>query len=68
MGSGADTRGGAILSSDAQPWGEKAAGKERSEKVERRVLEGPIPGAELGAIATESSQRGSAVQMMPNAS
>src|SRR5277367_6281085 len=55
--SGADTRGGAILSSDAQPWGEKAAGKERSEKVERRVLEGPIPEAELGAIATESSQR-----------
>ncbi len=55
--SGADTRGGAILSSDAQPWGEKAAGKERSEKVERRVLEGPIPETELGAIAMESSQR-----------
>jgi ribonuclease R len=55
--SGADTQGGAILSSDGQPWGEKAAGKERSEKVERRVLEGPIPEAELGAIATESSQR-----------
>ena len=55
--SGADTRGGAILSSDVQPWGEKAAGKERSEKIERRVLEGPIPEAELGAIATESSER-----------
>jgi ribonuclease R len=55
--SGGDTRGGAILSSDAQPWREKAAGKERSEKVERRLLEGPIPEAELGAIATESSQR-----------
>ena len=55
--SGADTRGGAILSDAPQPWGQKPVGKAHAEKVERRVLEGPIPEAELGAIATESSQR-----------
>jgi ribonuclease R len=55
--SGADTLGGAILSDGPQPWGQKPVGKAHGEKVERRVLEGPIPEAELGAIATESSQR-----------
>jgi ribonuclease R len=55
--SGADTRGGAILSDAPQPWGQKPVGKAHGEKVERRVLGGPIPEAELGAIATESSQR-----------
>ncbi len=55
--SGADTRGGAILSSAPQPWGEKHVAKGRGETVERRALEGPISEAELGAIATESSQR-----------
>jgi len=55
--SGADTRGGAILSDTPQPWGQKPVGKAHGEKVERRVLEGPIPEAELGAIAAESSQR-----------
>jgi ribonuclease R len=54
---GADARGGAILSDDPQPWGEKTAAKGRAGKVERRELEGPIPAAELDAIATESSQR-----------
>jgi ribonuclease R len=51
--SGANPEGAAILSDAPQPWGEKAVGKGRSEK---HVLEGPIPEAELGAIATESSQ------------
>ncbi len=55
--SGADTRGAAILSDAPQPWGQKSAGKAHGEKVERRVLEGPIPATELDAIATESSQR-----------
>ena len=55
--SGADARGGAILSTDPQPWkqetvpvtnvGEKRAAGYRSE---------PIPEPELAAIATESSQ------------
>jgi ribonuclease R len=57
IGSGADTRGGAILSDAPQPWGQKPVGKAHGEKVERGVLEGPIPEGELGAIATESSQR-----------
>jgi ribonuclease R len=54
--SGADTRGGAILSDAPQPWGEKTAGRGRSEKSEREALGGPIPEEELGAIAAESSQ------------
>ncbi|MBB5344988.1 ribonuclease R family protein [Tunturibacter empetritectus] len=54
--SGADTEGAAILSDSPQPWGEKRAGKGHAEKSERPVLEGPIPEAELGAIAAESSQ------------
>jgi ribonuclease R len=54
--SGANTEGAAILSDAPQPWQEKAVTKVRSEKLERPSLEGPIPDAELGAIATESSQ------------
>jgi ribonuclease R len=54
--SGANTEGAAILSDAAQPWQERAVAKGRPERLERLVLEGPIPEAELGAIATESSQ------------
>jgi ribonuclease R len=54
--SGANPEGAAILSDGPQPWGEKQVGKPRSERVERTTLEGPIPEAELGAIAAESSQ------------
>jgi ribonuclease R len=52
----ANTEGGAILSDAPQPWQEKPGAKGRSEKHERPMLEGPIPEAELGAIAAESSQ------------
>jgi ribonuclease R len=54
--SGANTEGGAILSDAPQPWQERPVGRGRSERVERPVLEGPIPEAELNAIAAESSQ------------
>jgi ribonuclease R len=54
--SGANTEGAAILSDAPQPWQEKPVGKGRSERHERTTLEGPIPEAELGAIAAESSQ------------
>jgi ribonuclease R len=54
--SGADTEGAAILSDAPQPWQEKPVAKGRSEKQERATVEGPIPEAELGAIAAESSQ------------
>ena len=54
--SGADTNGAAILSSAPQPWQEKPVGKGRTERLERPSLEGPIPEAELDAIAAESSQ------------
>jgi ribonuclease R len=54
--SGADPRGTAILSDAPQPWQEKPIGKGRSEKHERQTFEGPIPEAELAAIALESSQ------------
>ena len=54
--SGADPAGAAILSDGPQPWGEKSVGKRRPEHVERSAVEGPIPEAELGAIAAESSQ------------
>jgi ribonuclease R len=54
--SGANTEGAAILSDAPQPWQEKSVAKVRSEKLERPSLDGPIPEAELGAIATESSQ------------
>jgi ribonuclease R len=53
---GANTEGGAILSDAPQPWQEKAVAKGRSEKQERPIPEGPIPEAELNAIAAESSQ------------
>jgi ribonuclease R len=54
--SGADPTGAAILSDGPQPWGEKPVGKRRPEHVERSPVGGPIPEAELGAIAAESSQ------------
>ena len=58
---GKDTRGGAILSDGPQPWQtavDAAQGRrpERRSSVERDELLGPIPEAELAAIATESSQ------------
>jgi ribonuclease R len=54
--SGADTKGGAILSDSPQPWQEKPSTKGRLEKHDRQTLEGPIPEAELAAISIESSQ------------
>jgi ribonuclease R len=54
--SGANTEGAAILSDAPQPWQERSPAKVRTERRERSTLEGPIPEAELGAIATESSQ------------
>ena len=54
--SGANTEGAAILSDAPQPWQEKPVGKVGQERHERTTLEGPIPEAELSAIATESSQ------------
>jgi ribonuclease R len=54
--SGANTEGAAILSDAPQPWQERSPAKVRTERHERSTLEGPIPEAELGAIATESSQ------------
>ncbi|MEO6806349.1 MAG: VacB/RNase II family 3'-5' exoribonuclease [Edaphobacter sp.] len=53
--SGANTRGAAILSDAPQPWQERPVGK-ALDKHERPILEGPIPEAELNAIAAESSQ------------
>ena len=56
--SGRDPRGGAILSSDSQPWqvaADAAAGK-KVERRERAEVAGPIPEEELAAIAMESSQ------------
>ena len=52
---GADTRGGAILSSDPQPWQAALSGK-KIERAELHKTEGPIPSVELEAIAIESSQ------------
>ena len=56
---GADTHGGAILSSDPQPW-QQATDSVTNTKVAARRPEPyasePIPEAELAAIATESSQ------------
>ncbi|HEX3373579.1 MAG TPA: VacB/RNase II family 3'-5' exoribonuclease [Edaphobacter sp.] len=54
--SGADTAGDAIFSDAPQPWQEKPGAKGRSDRVERPILEGPIPEAELNAIAADSSQ------------
>ena len=58
---GNDPWGGAILSDGPQPWQmavDTAQGKrpERRSSVERDELSGPIPEAELAAIAAESSQ------------
>src|SRR5271155_2565874 len=50
--SGANANGSAILSDAPQPWQEKPAGKGRSDRLKRPTFEGPIPEAELGAIAT----------------
>ena len=56
---GADTRGGAILSSDPQPWRldtkTVANAKVAARRLEAYASE-PIPEAELAAIAVESSQ------------
>src|SRR5271170_5081646 len=54
--SGANLTGAAILSDGPQPWGERPVGKGRSEHVEWAPQLGPIPEAELEAIAAESSQ------------
>ena len=61
---GNDPRGGAILSSDPQPWqmaldekdGRGRGAGRGTERVERTELVGPIPEEELAAIALESSQ------------
>jgi ribonuclease R len=53
--SGRSSEGAAILSDDPQPWG-SGVSRERKGSLERAELEGPIPEAELAAIATESSQ------------
>jgi ribonuclease R len=58
---GANTEGAAILSDAPQPWQEKPVAKGRGVRHERAAFdtttaEGPIPEAELNAIAAESSQ------------
>ena len=61
---GNDPRGGAILSSDPQPWqmaldekdGRGRGAGRGTGRVERTELVGPIPEEELAAIALESSQ------------
>jgi len=56
---GADTRGGAILSSDPQPWGQATAPVTNARLAARRpqpYTSEPIPEPELVAIAAESSQ------------
>lgn len=57
---GASPYGAPILSTDPQPWQEPTASGKRTDgkKTEARVKEddGPIPEAEIAAIATESSQ------------
>jgi len=56
LGSGADARGGAILSTDPQPW-KQVTGKVTDVAARREAYEWePIPEPELAAIATESSQ------------
>jgi ribonuclease R len=52
---GANTEGAAILSTAPQPWEERPVTKGRGEKGEKTLV-GPIPEAELNAIAAESSQ------------
>jgi ribonuclease R len=56
---GADTRGGAILSSDPQPWRQDTKLVTNTKAALRRpeaYTTEPIPEAELAAIAVESSQ------------
>ena len=56
---GANTRGGAILSSDPQPWQQDTKTVTHTKNAVRRphpYASGPIPGTELAAIAAESSQ------------
>ncbi len=56
---GADPRGGPITSDDAQPWQKELDAKEgrgRGWLGQKVSDEGPMPAAELEAIATESSQ------------
>ena len=51
---GAGPKGFPILSSEPQPWGEKAAKTKSSQTRERQ--QGPLPEDELNAMAAESSQ------------
>ena len=56
---GADTHGGAILSSDPQPWIQDSKSVAHTKVAARRpgpYASEPIPEAELSAIAAESSQ------------
>jgi ribonuclease R len=56
LGGGADTEGGAILSTDPQPW-KQATGPVTQRKERRQgYASEPIPEPELSAIAVESSQ------------
>ncbi len=52
--SGADARGGAIRSDDAQPWASQGSGSRVQARESRRA--GPVAAAELSDIAVESSQ------------
>jgi ribonuclease R len=53
---GADTPGGAILSSDPQPWKQAAASATEARRKLAAYAWEPIPEPELAAIAAESSQ------------
>ena len=56
---GADTRGNAVLSSDPQPWQQATQSVTHKKIATSRpqpCVSGPIPEAELSAIAVESSQ------------
>ena len=52
---GADTRGGAIRSDDAQPWAAKQGIRDQGSGI-RQTHDGPIAAQELSDIAVESSQ------------
>lgn len=52
---GADARGGAIRSDDAQPWSKKQGIRDQGLGI-RKGAEGPIAAEELNDIAVESSQ------------
>jgi ribonuclease R len=53
---GADTRGGAILSSDPQPWRQDTKSVTNRNRRPEAYASEPIPEPELAAIAAESSQ------------